>query len=359
MPRPVTATINLAALQHNFAVAKSFAGNSGIVAVIKANAYGHGVVEVARALADADMYALASLEEAVQLREADIIKPMLLLGGFHDPQDLPEIVARSLEIVIHSQEQLEVFLDSPLATPLRVWLKVDTGMHRLGLATSSVPEAMARLQSSGNVSGICLMAHFATADDPQSQFARIQLEQFELCSRDLIVDTSLCNSAALINLPGARKQWVRPGIMLYGGNPFNCEHPVTKQLKPVMTLASRLVAIRRVSKGESVGYGQRFIAQRDSLIGTVAVGYGDGYPRHAPNGTPVLICGKYAPLAGTVSMDLIGVDLTEIPEARVGDRAILWGEGLSVDTIAVNAGTISYELLTGVSKRVPRQYRQP
>lgn len=352
MPRPIQALIDLCAFRQNYQLAQRLAAPARAWAVIKANGYGHGAVALAQALPDADGFAVACLEEALELREAGIAQPVLLLGGFFCRSELREIARLQLDTVIHSLQQLALLEAASLSTALRVWLKLDTGMHRLGLDEHQLHQAVAQLQ--GTRHRVHLMTHFACADDLSCTATGSQLQRFQAMTAQLEWPASLANSAALIAWPETRADWVRPGIMLYGSSPFPGGHAIETELQPVMTLSSRLVAIREIARGEAVGYGQTWRAGRPSRIGTVAIGYGDGYPRHALSGTPVLINGRRAPLVGRVSMDSIGVDLTDMPESRVGDEVILWGRGLDINEIARAAGTISYELLTGVSGRVPR-----
>ena len=360
MARQTQVTIDLNALRHNLQVVRSLVGNSGIIAIIKANAYGHGALEAAKALHEANMFGVATIEEALALRLAGIEKAILLLEGFHEPDDLLEIANLSLDIVVHCETQLKNLLATPLPSPVNVWLKMDSGMHRLGLNVSMMGKAYAQLQDCPHVKQVKLMSHFASADDPANPFSLQQISIFDQCTSGLNSEVSLCNSAGLVQYPIAHRNWVRPGIMLYGGNPFSYpayrNHPITEQLKPVMTFHSRIIALRKVPAGETVGYGQRWTANSDSTIATLAVGYADGYPRHAPNGTPVMVNGHRVPLVGTVSMDLITVDVSDLESVNVGDRAILWGEGLPVEEIAELCGTINYTLFTGIGNRVARQY---
>ena len=360
MARQTQLTIDLNALHHNLQVVRSLVGNSGIMAIIKSNAYGHGALEAAKALHEADMFGVATLEEAIALRLAGVEKAILLLEGFHEPADLPEIANLSLDIVVHCETQLKTLLAMPLPSPVTVWLKMDSGMHRLGLPASMMGKAYAQLQDCPHVMQVKLMSHFASADAPDNPFSLQQISAFDHCTSGLSAEVSLCNSAALVHYPAAHRNWVRPGIMLYGGNPFSYptyqNHPITEQLKPVMTFHSRIIALRKVPAGESVGYGQRWTAKSDSTIATLAVGYADGYPRHAPSGTPVMVNGHRVPLVGTVSMDLITVDVTALDTVNIGDRAILWGEGLPAEEIAERCGTINYTLFTGIGNRVSRQY---
>lgn len=352
MSRPVRALIDPRAFRHNYFLAKRLAAPACAWAVIKANGYGHGAVTLARALSEADGFGVASLEEAVELREAGMRHPIILLGGCFETGELAEAVRLKLQLVVHSPQQLAMLEAAAIEEPLALWLKLDTGMHRLGLDAAQFRQVVQRLGAGPHQ--LNLITHLASADELDSDCTTRQIRAFRDMTAGLAWPASLANSAGLVAWPDSRADWVRPGIMLYGSSPFAGEHPVASELQPVMTLSSRVVAIRDIAAGEYVGYGQTWRAQRPSRIGTVAIGYGDGYPRHAPSGTPVLINGQRVPLVGRVSMDSIGVDLTDVPDAVVGDEAVLWGRGLDVNEIARAAGTISYELLTGVTARVPR-----
>jgi alanine racemase len=357
MTRPVRARIDLKALQHNFSLARQAVGASKILAVIKANAYGHGAIPVARALPGADAFALASVEEAVQLREAGITTPLVLLEGVFAADELDAVAAHDLQVVVHSPEQVEWLERAPAAMPLHLWLKVDTGMHRLGFAPAQLLEYRRRLSSLVAARGgsLRLMSHLACADAPKHPANDRQLAAFRTLDADGL-ERSLANSAAMLSRQDMHFDWVRPGIMLYGASPFDPAAARQTVLQPVMSLESRLIAVYARRKGDSIGYGHTWTCPRDMPVGVAAAGYGDGYPRHAPAGTPVLVNGCIAPLIGRVSMDMVCVDLSEQPGARAGDPVRLWGEGLPVESVAESAGTISYEVLCNVSPRVPREY---
>jgi len=357
MTRPVRARIDLKALQHNLTQARQVAPGSQIMAVIKANAYGHGAVMVARALKAADALAVASVEEAVQLREAGVSQPLLLLEGVFGPEELEAAVNRDLQLVVHDLPQIDWLERARLPAPMQLWLKVDTGMHRLGVAPQQAVEAYERLtrligERGGNLR---LMSHLACADEPSHPANDAQLAVFNaLPIRD--VERTLANSAALLSRTDMHFDWVRPGIMLYGASPFDPGSSQTTDLQAVMSFESQLIAVHRRRKGEAIGYGQAWSCPQDMPVGVVAVGYGDGYPRHAPSGMPVLVNGKVAPLLGPVSMDMICVDLRDQPGAQSGDPVQLWGTGLPVAAVAARAGTLAYELLCNVNPRVPREY---
>ena len=357
MTRPTFAQIHLDALTHNLQRVRHYAPASRIMAVIKADAYGHGVIAAATALADADAFALATIEEACQLRDAEIDKPLVVLQGVNDDEDVRLAAKAGLELVVHSGYQAELLKRWPTTQPLKLWLKIDTGMHRLGLSPGEFVALYPKLKVLPFVKSLRAMTHFASADETDSEQTRQQLICFDAAVDKLQIAQSLANSAAIIHAPKTRRDWVRPGIMLYGASPFAQLNAGQFGLQAVMELVSRVVAIRDLSAGESVGYGGRFVTRRPSRIAVAAIGYGDGYPRHLPDGTPVLINGKNATLAGRVSMDSITIDVTDLESSVVvGDKVVLWGPGLPVESIADLAGTINYELLTGVSPRVPRLY---
>jgi alanine racemase len=353
VPRPIRACFDLAALRHNLEIARARAGGARVWAVVKANAYGHGLARAVTAFgAGADGFALLDIEEAVRLREAGIAQPILLLEGFFSPADLATIGAHRLATVVHSPEQVAMLEATRLGTPVTVYLKVNSGMNRLGVAPEAARSVVERLRACGNVSEIVLMTHFADADGPRG--VAEQLERFESGVRGLALPRSLANSAAVLRHPDTRGAWVRPGIMLYGCSPFSDEPAAALGLRPVMTLASELIAVRELAAGERVGYGGTFTADRRMRIGVVACGYADGYPRHAPTGTPILVEGRRTRTLGRVSMDMLAVDLDPIPWGRVGSPVTLWGEGLSCDEVAAAAGTVSYQLLCALAARVPQ-----
>ncbi|MBB2493705.1 alanine racemase [Aquipseudomonas ullengensis] len=355
--RPLVATIDLAAIRHNYALAKRCAPGRQAFAVVKANAYGHGVREVVTALHDeADGFAVASLEEAAEVRALHGEARILLLEGCFAAEELPIAAQLRLDIVVQGAEQAAALLAAALPQPLNVWLKLDSGMHRLGLSPQAVRDWHARLRNAPQVAELNLLSHFACADERAHPLIEQQVEVF-LDLLDLDFDQrSLANSAALLTIPASHMDWLRPGIMLYGATPFADLSVLELGLKPVMSLTAQLIAVRDVAVGESVGYGASWVAERPSRIGTVSCGYADGYPRHAPSGTPVLVDGQRVELVGRVSMDMLAVDLTHLPDAQVGAAVELWGAYLPVDEVAQAAGTIGYELLTKVTARVPRRY---
>ena len=353
MLNTVQAHIDLSALAYNLSRVRSLCPNSKVMAVIKANAYGHGLLETAGAMATADGLAVARIQEAMQLRQGGINQRLLLLGTLLAADELNYCAEHSIDVVVHNQESLDLVC-AHKGKKLNVWAKLDTGMHRLGLNRGDYATSMRALEDCGNVDEIIQMSHFSSSEQtamPDTTLA--QSEIFEQLAGDFSYPASLANSGAIINWPQSHREWVRPGIMLYGANPGgDC---ADQQLKPAMTLRSKLLSIREIEAGESVGYGGTWTSEESTRIGTVGIGYGDGYPRHAQNGTPVLIGDHIVPLVGCVSMDLITVDLGEV-SAQVGDEVTLWGQGLKVETVAQHASTISYQLLTAVSDRVEKIY---
>ncbi len=362
MSRPAKALIDLTALRHNVALANQLAPQSRTMAIIKANAYGHGAVEVARAIEDlVPAFGVACIEEALELRESGIVKPICLLEGAFSRDEIDVAAQHDFWLSVVNREQLEAVLDSRPASALKIWLCVDSGMHRLGIRPEELVATYGALKACAHVaSGIVVATHFACADELDNDFTRQQLARFNAAMAALSgegdIELSLANSAALLGWPECRADWNRPGIMLYGSSPFPQPSALAEQLQPVMTLKSSVIALREVPPGESVGYGARWSARQPSRIATVAMGYGDGYPVHAPDGMPVLIKGQRCPMVGRVSMDMITVDVTSLRNVAVGDDVVLWGRGLSVNDVAKRAGTISYELLTRMPRRVPRVY---
>lgn len=350
MPRPIQAHIDLSALEHNLQLARR-STRARIMAVIKANAYGHGLLRTASALNAADGFALLDMHDAVRLREIGFRQTMLMLEGSFSADDMELMAAHELASVVHTPQQLDMLDAYPRREGLQVWLKVNSGMNRLGFAPEDVPAAMDRLKSHPAVREIVLMTHFASAGEAAGMGG--QLERFSETAAPYQVAHSLANSAALLRFPQSHGDWVRPGIMLYGSSPFDDTSAEQIGLRPVMTLRSEIIAIQELKAGECVGYGGTYCADSPMRVGVVACGYGDGYPRHAGTGTPVLVEGQRTRTLGRVSMDMLCADLSALPDARVGSRVTLWGEGLSIDEIARASGTISYELLCVVTARVP------
>ena len=358
MSRPTFAIIDTQAFVANYRYAKSLAPRSRALAVVKANAYGHGAVPLARALApEADAFGVACSEEAMELRESGIRNPIVLMEGVFEPAELANAALHGFTVAVHTHAQLEWLLSAHLASPLTVWLKVDTGMHRLGFATDDLAGVHARLSDSPNVDQVILMSHFACADDTASTATERQLDLFRQSSGAIEAPVSLANSSAILAWPQAHGDWVRPGIMLYGSSPLCSDHAAAHPLLPVMHLESRLIAIHELAAGESIGYGARYTCSKPTRVGVVAIGYADGYPRHAPDGTPAAVNDRRTRIIGRVSMDMLTLDLSEQPEAQLGDRVELWGDLVSANEVAGPSETIAYELFTGITRRVHFQYR--
>ncbi|MCG6201585.1 alanine racemase [Psychromonas antarctica] len=353
------AVIDLNALQQNFAILQQSAAPSKILAVVKANAYGHGMVKVAETLTDAHAFGVARLNEALLLRDAGISKPIVLLEGFFNDHDLITLVDQDLQSVVHSEQQVNAILKAQLSKPVQIWLKLDTGMHRLGFHPERFDDVYLQLKNSKNVQKpIHLITHFSCADELDNPSTNAQINLFKEHIKDDSGLNSLASSAAILAWPQAHYDIIRPGIALYGVSPFADKDASDFQLKPVMTLKSRLIAVRDHKAGESVGYGANWTAKQDTKLGVVAVGYGDGYPRMAPEGTPVLVNGRLVPIVGRVSMDMLTVDLGANSTDQVGSDVTLWGEGLAATQVANHIGTIAYELLTKLTARVALQYRE-
>ncbi|EXI84119.1 MAG: Alanine racemase, catabolic [Candidatus Accumulibacter sp. BA-94] len=367
MPRPIEAGVDLAALRHNYLLARRHAARGGHAAkawaVVKANAYGHGLLRAAAALGDvADGFALLDIDEAVRLRQAGIRQPILLLEGFFTAADLAACSEHQLSVVIHCLDQLQMLRQARLSRRLPIYLKLNSGMNRLGLVARQLPAAREHLTvllgDGDGDGGLTLMTHFAEADaDGGEACIRWQLERFARMldgwPQAASLPVSLANSAAILRYPSTARDWVRPGIMLYGGSPFASEDAESLGLRPVMTLRSRILAVQDIAAGERVGYGGTFVATRPTRVGIVACGYADGYPRHAPGGTPIVVDGRRTQTLGRVSMDMLACDLTDLPAAGVGSPVVLWGEGMPADAVATAAGTISYELFCALARRVP------
>ncbi|HWG70283.1 MAG TPA: alanine racemase [Steroidobacteraceae bacterium] len=350
----VSATVDAGALRHNLQALRRLAPKSRVMAVIKANAYGHGLVTVARALRAADAFAVARVDEGLALRAAGIEAPTVLLEGVFDREQLEAAAAAGFELVMHTWEQIELLRECASGTSFKVWLKLDSGMNRLGFKDAAFEAAHAALSSSSAVRPpVNLFTHLACADEPELPTTADQLDRFAAATRLLPGERSIANSAGMLSFPQAQADWVRPGLLLYGVSPLAGAIGADYGLKPAMTLNSHVIAVKDVAAGEKVGYGGAWTASRPTRLAVAAVGYGDGYPRNLDSGTPVLVNGERAGLAGRVSMDMIGIDVTDLARPpQLGDPVILWGEGLPVEEIAVWAQTIPYELLCGISQRV-------
>ena len=359
MARPTSATIHVDALRHNLGQIRARAPRSRVMAVVKADGYGHGLERVARSLGGADAFGVAALSDAERLRAAGISQPILLLSGFDEPGDIPRLRELNVWTTIHHASQLEMLEQAPPGEPIDCWLKLDSGMHRLGFAPDAFRAAHARLSTlrGSAVGSIVLMNHFASSDefaDSPSQGAqtREQLAVFREATAGLEGARSLANSAAVLGWPEAHDDWVRPGGALYGMSVVDGRVGADFGLRPAMTLSTRLIAVNRVCRGARIGYAGTWECPEDMDVGVAAIGYGDGYPRAAPAGTPVLVGEHRTQVIGRVSMDLMTIDLRGVPGARVGDPVVLWGAELPVETIAAGARTIGYELTCSITRRV-------
>jgi alanine racemase len=362
--RLLRALIDSAALRHNLGTIRAYAPRAKVMAVIKANAYGHGLVSTALALADADAFAVARIEEGIVLRSAGVRAPIVLLEGVFNAEQLAEAAHHRFELVVHDPLQIKLLEAHRDARRFILWIKMDTGMNRLGFRPEAFAPALTRLRAmTVPPLEVRAMTHLARADEREQPMTSEQIDRFEatLSAAGLAgpqrLATSIGNSAGTLGWPRAQGDWVRPGLALYGVSPFAGESAEKHGLKPVMTLETTVLTVREVKRGETVGYAGAWRAERDSSIAILAAGYGDGLPRHLDNGTPVLIGGARYPLVGRVSMDMIAIDVTAAPKVSVGSRAVIWGEGLPVEEVATHAGTIPYELLCGVSQRVPLELK--
>lgn len=357
--RPIQAAIHAAALRHNLAVVRQHAPDSRVMAVVKANGYGHGLLRVASALNEADGFAVLGINEAITLREAGFQQKLLLLEGLFDTRELSLALQHNLDVVVHCEEQLLMLEANKHAGKLDVHLKVNTGMNRLGIPTGRFWGIFDRLKACKTVGKITLMTHFATADEEAGVAA--QFELFNTLTSEISAPRSMANSAAILRYPHTHAEWVRPGIMLYGATPVSGTPAAQCGLQPAMTLSTGIIAVQQLQAGDSVGYGHKFTADKPTRVGIVACGYADGYPRHAglypagenQRGTPIAVAGKTTRTLGRVSMDMLFADLTDIPEAGIGSPVELWGKQIAVDAVAEASATVGYELLCAVAPRVP------
>ena len=353
------ACIDLAALSHNFNRVKELAPNSLVMSVIKANAYGHGAVEVAHVLAKSDAFAVARLDEALELRMSGIKQPIVILEGVHSSEELQFAAEHDLSLVFHQVSQLELVINTTLTSPLKLcWLMLETGMHRLGLTTNEACDALTIMSESNAISGsVGVMSHFASADEVGDSRNQQQLDLISTFAKEYELEISMANSAALLSLPDSHANWVRPGLMLYGISPFDDQSAAELGLKPVMKLCSKIIATQILKEGDQVGYSGTWLADKPTFVGIVDIGYADGYSRQLSNSGSVSISGQICAVLGRVSMDMIAVDLTEVNTVSIGDKVILWGdEHLPVERIAAQANTISYELVSQINPRVKRDY---
>ena len=360
MPRPISAVIDLPAMRRNLALARRHARGRFVWAVVKANAYGHGLARATRAFAEADGLALLDLDEAQRARDAGWSRPILLLEGCFEPCDLKAVSALKLTPVVHEVEQIDILERAQLPAPIDAYLKFNTGMNRLGFDARdahAATSAYQRLKASANVAQLTLMIHFANADRAAGSSGPTEVAEQLAALLSIAANwpepRSLANSAALFLRPEVQGDSVRPGIALYGAATDESHTAAQLGVEPVMTLKSRLISVQTLKPGQAVGYGSRFAASRSMRIGVVACGYADGYPRNAPDGTPVLVDGMRVPIAGRVSMDMITVDLTAAPRAMVGSDVELWGNNLPIDEVANLCGTVGYELMCALAPRVP------
>jgi len=352
----IRAVIDTAALRANLETVRARAPGSKVMAVVKANAYGHGLIMTAVGLPQADAFAVARLEEGIMLREAGITRSIILLEGVFSAEQLIEAAVHRFEVVVHDPLQVKLLEEFRGSFRLTVWLKIDTGINRLGFRPEEFPAALARLRAlTTPLREIRVLTHLARADDRDASATLEQVRRFRTVTGTLGLATSIGNSAGIFGWADAAGDWVRPGLALYGVSPFADVRGDELGLRPVMTLESSIIGLRWVPRGESVGYGGTWTASRDSRIAIVAGGYGDGLLRSLKGGTPIMIEGRRAPLVGRVSMDMIAVDVTDLPEPHIGTRCLLWGPGLPVEEIAAQAGTVSYEMLCGVRQRVPHE----
>ncbi len=355
----IKALIDRQALKHNYQQLLEKSLNKKIVAVVKGDAYGHGAVEVARTLTEigAEKFAVSRIEEAVELRDAGITQPILLLEGCFCQQDVVLASKYGFEPVVHHMQQVQDIENADVSSAVKVWLKLDTGMHRIGVQPEEFAGYVARLERCPHVAApVNAVSHFCRADEPDARTTLDQLAVFTETTALCRGEKTIANSAGILYWPESHFDWVRAGIALYGASPNENQSAEALNLQPVMTLESQLIAVRSHKAGAPVGYGETWVAKNDTKIGVIAVGYGDGYPRSAPIGTPVYINGRIVPLVGRVSMDMMTVDLGADSTEKVGDRVELWGKNLPVSRVAKKIGTISYELMIQLTRRVPRIY---
>jgi len=353
--RPIRAEIDLNALQHNIDVIKQYVPNSKIMAVIKADAYGHGVVDIAKALTNCEALGVTCLTEALDLRQAGIRNRIIIMQSFYVPEELPDIFAQDLEVMVHNFTQIDQLQKSSCG-PIKIWPKINTGMNRFGFKPHDYQKLMQSLASMQEIKIMGLMTHLSSSSELDNLKTERQIELFEKTTSSFIGDKSVANSAAIMTLPGAHTEFVRPGAMLYGMAPFPNTVGAQYNLQPVMRFKTKIIAIQQLRAGDKVGYGETYTCPKDMSIGVLAVGYGDGYPREAPNGTPIYVRGKKVPLVAKVTMDTVSIDLSSIPEADVGDDAILWGPELPIEEVATYMHVNPRALTTGIAVRVPKEF---
>ncbi|MBQ0782788.1 MAG: alanine racemase [Amphritea sp.] len=357
MSRAAKITVDLDAIRHNYRLARSLNPAGNAAAIIKADGYGHGAVVIAKALeSEADAFGVACIEEGVELIEAGINKPVLLLEGFFEASELEYISEHDMWCAVHSLAQIEQIANATLSKPITIWLKMNSGMNRLGVHPDDYQAAYQRLKQLDNVSDVVLMTHFACADELEKSETEAQLATFNRATDGIDAPASMANSAGVLAWSDSRRDWMRPGIMLYGATPFPESQENADQLMSAMTLTSEIIAVRDVQPGESVGYAGNFCADKLTRVATVALGYADGYPRHAVTGTPVWVNGQRSRIIGRVSMDMLAIDLTDLPDADVGTEVEFWGKNLPAAEVAPYCDTIPYTLFTGITRRVHKRY---
>jgi alanine racemase len=350
MSRPFTVELDLSALHHNVKRIRDIAPQSKILAMVKANAYGHGLIPIAQALTDVEGLGVSCSEEALYLRQAGLNHRIVLMEGLFSIDELPLLANYELDTVIHDQRQLSWLTQRPLPHPINVWLKINTGMNRLGFSIKDFAAVLQKLNLCSWLNIVCVMTHFSNADKPDDTMTTYQIKQFESAINQGTFAKSLANSAAILAFPRVHADWIRPGLMLYGVSPFAEASGVQHALRAVMTLKSEIISISQLESGDRVGYGGTWIAPKPHRVGVVAIGYGDGYPHSAESGTPILVNGKLAELVGQVSMDMLTVNLSNQPDAKIGDPVVLWGAGLPIEQVAESTSSFRYELLCGINR---------
>lgn len=350
MSRPFKVALDLAALRHNVKRIRDIAPQSKILAMVKANAYGHGLTSIAKTLTNVEGFGVSCSEEALYLRQAGLTQRIVLMEGLFSKDEIPLLTDYELDTVIHDRHQLNLLSEQPLSHSINVWLKIDTGMNRLGFSPQDFPAVLQKLDHCPWLKIMCVMTHFSSANKSEDTTTQCQIKCFEQTIKKYTFPTSLANSAAILAYPKAHADWVRPGLMLYGVSPFADSSAAQFSLKPVMTLKSEIISIHHVESGDRVGYGGTWIAPKPLHIGIVAIGYGDGYPHHAENGTPILVNGKLCELIGQVSMDMLAVNLSCQLDAQIGDPVVLWGAGLPIEQVAESTSSFRFELLCGINR---------
>lgn len=350
MSRPLIVELDLAALHHNVKRVHEIAPQSKILAMIKANAYGHGLLPIAKALTDVEGFGVSCSEEALYLRQAGLKQQIVLMEGLFSKDEIPLLTDYELNTVMHDQNQLSLLTEHPLLKPINVWLKINTGMNRLGFSPKDFAAVLQKIHHCPWLKIVCVMTHFSSADKTKDTTTECQIKLFEQTIKACQFPISLANSAAILAFPNTHADWVRPGLMLYGVSPFSDSSGAQYALKPVMTLKSEIISIHQLESGDKVGYGGTWFAPKPLRVGIVAIGYGDGYPHQAKNGTPILVNGKLSELVGQVSMDMLAVDLSNQLEAKRGDPVVIWGTGLPVEQIAESTSSFRYELLCGINR---------